>query len=206
MALVKTPLLGLDASGSIAHSITFSKWKGRNYVRRTVKPANPRSSSQLARRSLIRYLTKHWATLSGANQTTWDAQAKSRRISPFNFYVGYNASGWSHGNSPSNVYPSVVAAAEAAPTADTATAGIKEIVIAWTDSAGANDQATLIYRSLVTGFTPTVNNLVAIVAHGVLTWTDVPLATGTPYFYRLRGCDKTGNLGTLAAEITATPT
>lgn len=53
MAKVTSPLMSLDASGSVAGAITFSKWKGRNYVRQLVIPANPRSSGQVASREKV---------------------------------------------------------------------------------------------------------------------------------------------------------
>lgn len=53
MAKVTSPLMSLDASGSVAGAITFSKWKGRNYVRQLVIPANPRTSGQQATRAAL---------------------------------------------------------------------------------------------------------------------------------------------------------
>jgi len=41
---VTGPLYSQDASGTIGKAIVFSKWKGRNYVRKHVKPANPQSA------------------------------------------------------------------------------------------------------------------------------------------------------------------
>lgn len=38
--------MSLDASGSVASTITFSKWKGRNYVRQLTIPSNPSTSGQ----------------------------------------------------------------------------------------------------------------------------------------------------------------
>lgn len=52
-AKVSTPLMSLDASGSVAKAITFSKWKGRNYVRQLVIPANPRTSGQQTTRAKL---------------------------------------------------------------------------------------------------------------------------------------------------------
>lgn len=46
MAKVTSPLMSLDASGSIAGALTFSKWKGRNYARQLVIPANPQTVGQ----------------------------------------------------------------------------------------------------------------------------------------------------------------
>jgi hypothetical protein len=53
MAKVTSPLMSLDASGSIAGALTFSKWKGRNYVRQLVIPANPRTTGQQTSREAL---------------------------------------------------------------------------------------------------------------------------------------------------------
>lgn len=58
MAKVTGPLLSLDASGSVADTMTFSKWKGRNYVRQRVTPSNPKTADQLAVRSILGTLAK----------------------------------------------------------------------------------------------------------------------------------------------------
>ena len=58
MAKVKGPLMSLEASGSIANTITFSIWKGRPYVRQLVTPANPSSAGQIAIRKVLGSLAK----------------------------------------------------------------------------------------------------------------------------------------------------
>lgn len=58
MAKVTGPLLSLDASGSVAGTMTFSKWKGINYLRQRVIPSNPRTAGQLAVRSILGTLAK----------------------------------------------------------------------------------------------------------------------------------------------------
>lgn len=46
MAKVSGPLMSMDASGKIGDAIVFSKWKGQNYVRQWLKPANPQTADQ----------------------------------------------------------------------------------------------------------------------------------------------------------------
>ena len=58
MAKVNGPLLSMDASGSVAGAMTFSKWKGRNYVRQLVIPSNPDTAGQQAVRSILGTLAK----------------------------------------------------------------------------------------------------------------------------------------------------
>lgn len=53
MARVTSPLMSLDASGSVGGTLTYAKWKGRNYVRQLVIPSNPRTSGQQATRAAL---------------------------------------------------------------------------------------------------------------------------------------------------------
>jgi hypothetical protein len=205
MAKTHGGLFSLEASGTVASTITFSKWKGRQYVRVTVVPHNPRSGLQTGMRSAMKFLTQGWKLISGASQTTWDAAAKSAKISPFNSYVGMNQARARQGQGFTEVDPPVPAAGEAAPTAGSAAAGVKELILAWTDSAGANDWGTFVFMSTTTGFPPSISNLIQVVPHGIMTYTVPRLITGTPYFFRLAGTDKAGNLGALLAQFTGTP-
>ncbi len=90
MARVTGPLMSVDASGTIAKSVVFSKWKGRNYTRRWATPSNPKSAKQTAVRSMLRFLSQWWASLSAPDAATWEAAAASAKISPFNRYIQAN--------------------------------------------------------------------------------------------------------------------
>lgn len=46
--------MSMEASGSYAGVITFAKWKGRQYVRQLVIPANPHSADQESARNAVR--------------------------------------------------------------------------------------------------------------------------------------------------------
>lgn len=58
MSKVSAPFLSLDASGTVASTLTASKWKGRNYMRLRIIPANPQTSGQQAVRSILGTLAK----------------------------------------------------------------------------------------------------------------------------------------------------
>lgn len=58
--------MSLDASGTYAGALTFAKWKGRQYVRNRVDPANPQSANQVITRNAVRVLA---AGVSFANST-----------------------------------------------------------------------------------------------------------------------------------------
>ena len=53
MAKVTGPLMSLDASGTVGNTTTFSKWKGRNYVRLRVTPQNPKTEDQATARTYM---------------------------------------------------------------------------------------------------------------------------------------------------------
>jgi len=53
MAKTSGPLMSLDASGSFAKTLTYAKWKGRNYVRHLVTPSNPQSVGQQTARGAL---------------------------------------------------------------------------------------------------------------------------------------------------------
>lgn len=58
MAKVSAPFLSLDASGTVASTLTASKWKGRNYMRLRIIPANPNTAGQQDVRSILGTLAK----------------------------------------------------------------------------------------------------------------------------------------------------
>ncbi|MCK5604881.1 hypothetical protein KAR91_23525 [Candidatus Pacearchaeota archaeon] len=87
MALVKGPLLSLEASGSIRKTIVFSQWKGRNYVRGHVIPFNPSTALQVNVRTAMALLVAAWQGEVVGYQTTWDEYGKTFNLSGFNTYV-----------------------------------------------------------------------------------------------------------------------
>lgn len=57
-AKVTGPFMSLDASGTLANTLTASKWKGRPYMRQRVVPANPETTGQKGVRSILGTLAK----------------------------------------------------------------------------------------------------------------------------------------------------
>lgn len=206
MARTHGPLFSLEASGSVASTITFSKWKGRPYVRSTIVPSNPRSAGQVSTRAMMTFLSQVWKGMLAGAKTTWDPLAKSGSFSPFNAFVKTNQKRWTQYTGPTESFPPVTAAAEAAPTLGSATAGVKQLTIAWTDSVGVNDWGTIIHASVTAGFTPSKTTAVAMINHGKMSFVYTGLLSGTPYYFRLQGFDDAGNLGLILAQFTGTPT
>jgi hypothetical protein len=53
MAKTVGGLFALDAGGALGKAIVYSKWKGRNYVRRFIKPQNTQSDDQAKVRTIL---------------------------------------------------------------------------------------------------------------------------------------------------------
>lgn len=95
MAKVTGPLLSLDASGSIANTMTFSRWKGRNYVRQRVIPTYSNTALQAAIRDLIKDASIAWKSnatvgtviINAAYKTAYATAAASQAISGFNLFI-----------------------------------------------------------------------------------------------------------------------
>lgn len=95
MAKVTGPLMSLDASGTVGGTITFSRWKGINYVRQRVIPTYSNTFAQAAIRALIKAATEAWKANSTITPTTIDATYKAEfataaagmAMSGFNLYV-----------------------------------------------------------------------------------------------------------------------
>lgn len=77
MAKTTGPLFSLEASGTVGHTVTYSHWKGRSYVRRRVIPLNPFSTDQVAARNRVRTMAEgqtwaHNTLLKHAGETVID--------------------------------------------------------------------------------------------------------------------------------------
>lgn len=60
MAKVKAPLFGFSASGKLANSLVYMKWKGIDDVREYVVPSNPRSADQTTQRGYMTSAVGKW--------------------------------------------------------------------------------------------------------------------------------------------------
>ena len=206
MVRVKAPLFSLEASGTIGGCIVYSKWKGRDYVRRHAIPSNPQSGLQVGVRSVFGWIAQDYTNLSDADISDWEDLAAGDNITPLNAQIrdavgrARRNLGWRENTTDTG------STTPAAPTGATATAQPHTLVLDWTDPAGdVADYCIAIYSSLVTTFTPDISNLVGIVPVSTETWTHIGLAAGTPVYYRARGINTDGVLGALIAEFTGTP-
>lgn len=208
MARTVAPLLSLDASGSVGKAITFSKWKGRNYVRRLVIPSNPRSGAQVGRRSMLSFLAQQWDAQSVADKATWQTIADALVASPFNGYVSENMKGWHNFLGPSQAYPATRDdLAGVIAVTPTATWEENRIKFEFEVTTLNQNWGTIIYGRLTTGLTASVG--LAIMAaltdtQSAFTFYWTPPSVATWYFlvdnFSIAGLRTTGS-----TEFSAVP-
>lgn len=83
-------LLGNEYSGTIGKSVTASKWKGRNYLKKWFKPTNPNSAKQQTVRTLMAQANTAWHQFGSEVKRAyyWYQRYRKTNISPYNAMVG----------------------------------------------------------------------------------------------------------------------
>jgi hypothetical protein len=202
--------MSLDASGSVAGTLTFSKWKGRNYVRQLVTPSNPQSPLQISTRAMMKFLSQRWAIdCDATDQASYEAGAAADAISAFNEYIRTNIKNWTQYLLPSQLTPAArVATSPTFTVLPTATGGVGQLTITWTVNALNAGWGLTVHRKLAGAVTNARDNLVGVsslIGGGAGSFVDTPLVPGT-YHYNFRSFTDDGkasaNLGATSAVVT----
>lgn len=206
MATTKAPLFGLDASGTLGGSIVFSKWRGRTYVRRHAIPSNPRSGLQVGMRSVFKFISQDFSSLTQNQKDAWDALAAPDNITQLNAQIRDSQSrarrneGWRRG--PAETPDPTIDP----PTAPAAVAQNKSVDLSWTRPiANQGEYTAAVYIKTADTIAGVIGELVGVQDVADLTMTILNLVNGTEYWFEIRETNFDGELGTLSASINATP-
>lgn len=90
MAKVTGPLLSFTASGSIAKSQVYARWRGVQYARQRVIPSNPNSSEQQLTRNAFKWLQAVWKFAVAELSAPWTAAASGRPLTNRNLWTKQN--------------------------------------------------------------------------------------------------------------------
>lgn len=90
MAKTTAPLFGFEGVGSIAKTLTFSKWRGVSYAKRYTKPSYTNTTTQAEVRSIFRALNAFWKLAPTGLVAPWTAAAKGRSFVNRNLFTGNN--------------------------------------------------------------------------------------------------------------------
>ena len=86
--IIFSPLIS-SASGKTADAV-FARWKGINYVRQRVIPANPKSDAQMAQREALARVLLCWRTFEQQIKDQLDEYAVNYAMSGYNWFMGHN--------------------------------------------------------------------------------------------------------------------
>lgn len=92
MAKTVAPLLSFDARGAIAKAQVYSNWRGIQYARRWVTPANPKSTAQTQVRDTFKWLNTVWSFLPALAIAGWDGFAAGQPLTGRNAWIKTNLS------------------------------------------------------------------------------------------------------------------
>lgn len=90
MAKLTGPLLSFGSRGQIGKAMVTSNWRGIDYARQYVIPANPRTTAQQDNRTRFALLREMWKLAPAIVQAPWTAFATGRPFLNFNKFVGEN--------------------------------------------------------------------------------------------------------------------
>lgn len=90
MAKVTAPLLSFGATGQIAKTQVYAKWKGRPYVRRHVVPSNPQTAEQSLTRGVFSFLQSVYKLNPPLVTAPWEAYARGQVMTARNAFTKFN--------------------------------------------------------------------------------------------------------------------
>lgn len=199
MATLKGPLFSMDASGTLAGSIVFSKWKGRNYVRRHAVPSNPQSALQVGTRAMMRFLSQYWSSMSAGEKSTWDSLAEPLAISPFNMFVSANMDRWTLFKAPCRGHGDEDTGTAATVANGAVTAEILSIKVEWEITVLADNLGVAIFRKVGSAPGESRGECVRVLAGTAATtysWVDADVVVGSDYYYDVTPFSDGGVWGT----------
>lgn len=91
MSKLTAPLFSLTARGTIGDALTYSGWRGVEYVRTRVVPANPKTANQIAVRNCFTSLNNLWNKSPTLFRQHWLAYAMGQPFTDRNAIIGINA-------------------------------------------------------------------------------------------------------------------
>jgi hypothetical protein len=203
MALVTGPLHSDSASGTLDGSLTYSKWKGRQYVRTCVTPTNPRSAKQRGVRGMFAFLAAAWKAIGGTAQATWATLAAADTVSNFNAYMKANMKSWVAGTGVSEATPAAKSSSANTVASKTATGGTRAITGTVTPTAATAAWGIAIFAGTSTGTLSWTDCVAVVPVNGTsaVAFNITGLTAGT---YQLTAAvvNTDGVVGTLATALT----
>lgn len=145
MAGLTGPLFSLSARGTIGQTLTYATWRGIDYVRQRVVPANPNTTGQQDVRNTFSMLMETWKRAPTLFQAPWTANATGQPFTNRNALVRENVPALQGDADMSDFVWSPGALGGPAPASITVTPGVGQLTVditapalptGWTIQAG----------------------------------------------------------------------
>lgn len=171
MAIVRSPLFSMSASGQLGKSLVYMTWKGIDDVRQYVIPSNPKSTLQTAQRNRFKTAVALW------HSTAFNAADKAA----FNLWASLSA--WPRSGF-NQFIDSVATALKAVHTWNPISAIVVSSITATQFAIAAVGKSGDTYTGKI-GLTPSTMNTVFTVTNtaGALTATPDTLIASTVYYW-----------------------
>jgi len=135
MGKTTAPLLSFGASGQIAQTLVYSKWKGRGYARRYVIPSNPQTAEQSLTRNTFRWLSDVWKQAPADFTLAFNAYAQGKVMTGRNALVKFELPNLREETDLANFVFSPGALGGLPPASITVTPGADQLTVACTAPA-----------------------------------------------------------------------
>lgn len=129
MAKTTAPLLSFGASGKIADTLVYGSWRGRDYSRRYVIPANPNTAEQQLTRNTFAFLQAVYKVAPSLMTAAWQAYAKGKPLTDRNAFVKFNLPNLRNAGTIDAFVSSPGALGGLPPASASATPGVGELTI-----------------------------------------------------------------------------
>lgn len=126
------PLFSLQASGTIAKTLTYSRWRGIKYARQRVVPANPNTTPQQNIRNVFKNLNYLWLYAPSIVVASNLAASMGQPYTDRNLFIKRNAKNLYDDDSYDNFQPYASTGGAPANPAPTITPTSSSLTVDWT--------------------------------------------------------------------------
>jgi len=205
MVKLTGPSLSTAASGSIGNTLTFSKCKGQNYLRKHAVPANPKTALQISTRCMLRFLSQSWRSIATTPKASWTARAQQLNLSAYHAFLRTNLRRWATFQSPSQTDPSPQTGTQPYATFHQCYGSAGQANLLFKIYTLQDVWGFIIFRSTAPSFPTDPSNalhILPVTQTGDLPYVDSNLQPGT-YYYNARHFTTEGLLAAEEGEKTA---
>lgn len=129
MPALTGPLFSLGARGTLRKTLVYSRWRGVQYARSHVIPANPDTAAQQAQRQTFRNIALYWDYAGTRARAPWTARATGQPFTNRNLLLKQNVEAMYGDTDIANFVGSPGAGGAPPPTISSVTNGVGQVTV-----------------------------------------------------------------------------